>query len=185
MERGCYQTPTGCDQNGDTAGGLPSQCRTGRVHVSRRVGHPRNRKAGHPPCYCVSSNLQCGPCHAKDEDDTMSSSIVITAADTPTEPIAPWRHTVLVLLPIAIGSVASWYQHGLPNANLPGMSSRLSGYFTVIAEEWVVVLLIWLALRRRGLSIGSLVSVRSSQSRDGVRAPVYWLPAHANRLPPK
>jgi uncharacterized protein len=90
----------------------------------------------------------------------MSSSTVIMSADTPTEPIAPWWHTVLVLLPIAIGSVASWYQHGLPNANLPGMSSRLSGYFTVIAEEWLVVLLIWLALRRRGLSIGSLVSGR-------------------------
>ena len=81
-------------------------------------------------------------------------------ADPPTQPIAPWWHTVLVLLPIAIMSVASAYQHGLPNANLPGMSSRLSGYFTVIAMEWLVVLLIWLALKRRGLSIGSLVSGR-------------------------
>jgi len=81
-------------------------------------------------------------------------------ADTPREPIASWWHTVLVLLPIAIMSVASAYQHGLPNANLPGMSSRLSGYFTVIAVEWFVVLLIWLALKRRGLSIGSLVAGR-------------------------
>ena len=53
-------------------------------------------------------------------------------ADTPTQPVAPWWHTVLVLLPIAIMSVAGAYQHGLPNANLPVMSSRLSGYFTVI-----------------------------------------------------
>jgi membrane protease YdiL (CAAX protease family) len=81
-------------------------------------------------------------------------------ADTPNQPIAPWWHTVLVLLPIAIMSVASAYQHGLPNANLPGMSSRLSGYFTVIAVEWFVVWMIWLALKRRGLSIGSLVSGR-------------------------
>ena len=81
-------------------------------------------------------------------------------AATPAQPIAPWWHTVLVLLPIAIMSVAGAYQHGLPNANLPGMNSRLSGYFTVIAIEWFVVLMIWLALKRRGLSLGSLDSGR-------------------------
>ena len=83
-----------------------------------------------------------------------------TAADTTTDPIAPWWHTVLVLAPIALGSIASWYQHGLANANLPGTNSRLSSYVTVLVQEWFVVLLIWLALRRRGLSIGSLVSGR-------------------------
>jgi hypothetical protein len=51
-------------------------------------------------------------------------------------------HTVLMLLPIAIASVASWYQHGLPNANVPGISSRLSSYITVLVQEWFVVLLI-------------------------------------------
>ena len=86
------------------------------------------------------------------------SSLAIPCADTPEEPLAPWWHTVLVLLPIAVGSIASAYQHGLPNAHVPGISSRLSGYFTVLVEEWFVVLLIWLALRRRGLSIGTLVS---------------------------
>jgi len=90
----------------------------------------------------------------------MSSSTVITSADTAREPIAPWWHTVLVLPPIAIASVASWYQHGLSNAHVPGISSRLSSYITVLAQEWFVVLLIWLALKRRGLSIGSLVSGR-------------------------
>lgn len=57
-------------------------------------------------------------------------------------------------------SVASAYQHGFPNLNLPGMSLRLSGYFTVIAAEWFMVWMIWLALKRRGLLIGSLVSGR-------------------------
>jgi len=66
----------------------------------------------------------------------MASSAVIAAADTRRQPIAPWWHTVLVLAPIAIGSVASAYQHGLPNANLPGVSHRLSSYFTVLVEEW-------------------------------------------------
>jgi membrane protease YdiL (CAAX protease family) len=90
----------------------------------------------------------------------MSSNIVITSADSTRDPIAPWWHTVLVLVPIAIASVASAYQHGLANANLPGISSRLSGYFTVLVQEWFVVLLIWFALRRRGLSLGTLVSGR-------------------------
>ncbi len=84
----------------------------------------------------------------------------LKADDRAGEPIAPWWHTVLVLLSVAIMSVASWYQHGLPNANVPDISPRLSGYFTVIVGEWFLVLLIWLALRQRGLSIGTLVAGR-------------------------
>jgi membrane protease YdiL (CAAX protease family) len=88
----------------------------------------------------------------------MSSSTVIAFARTPRDPIAPWWHTVLVLMPIAVGSIASWYERGFPNANLPGISTRLSSYLTVLTIEWFPVFLIWLALRRRGLSIGTLVS---------------------------
>jgi uncharacterized protein len=90
----------------------------------------------------------------------MSSIEVTSCADTRTQPTAPWWHTVLVLAPIAIGSVASAYQHGLPNANLPGFSHRLSSYLTVLVEEWFGVFLVWLAVRSRGLSVGSLVSGR-------------------------
>lgn len=88
----------------------------------------------------------------------MASSTVIGAADTWRPPIAPWWHTVLVLAPIAIASIAGAYQHGLPNANLPGVSHRLSSYFTVLVQEWFGVFLVWLGLRRRGLAVGSLVS---------------------------
>ena len=95
----------------------------------------------------------------------LASSTLTAAADTRRHPIAPWWHTVLVLAPIAIGSVASAYQHGLPNANLPGMTHRLSSYFTVLVEEWFGVFLIWLALRRRGLAVSSLVSGRWQTSR--------------------
>jgi len=81
------------------------------------------------------------------------------------EPIAPWWHTVLVLVPIAVGSIASAYQHGLPNANLPGISHRLSSYVTVLFEEWLGVFLVWFALRGKGLALGSLVSGRWQTSR--------------------
>jgi membrane protease YdiL (CAAX protease family) len=90
----------------------------------------------------------------------MSSSAGITTPNTSEGPVAPWWHTVIVLVPIGVGSVASAYQHGLPNLELPGLSLRLSGYLTVLAEEWFVVLLVWLALRRRGRSLGSLISGR-------------------------
>src|SRR5271167_4449933 len=94
------------------------------------------------------------------DQDTMSSTAVLTPAQTSIEPIAPWWHTVLLLVIIGAGSVASYYENGLPNLNLPGMSSRLSGYFTVIAMEWLTVLVIWLALRRQGLTFASLVGGR-------------------------
>jgi hypothetical protein len=74
--------------------------------------------------------------------------------------IAPWWHTVLVLLPLMVGSAASAYQHGLPNAHVPGLSAKLSGYLTVLVEEWFVVLLIWLALRGRGMTLKSLIGGR-------------------------
>ena len=90
----------------------------------------------------------------------MSPITAVAVADTRGKPIAPWWHTLLVVAPIAIGSIASAYQHGLPNAHLPGIGSRLSSYFTVLAIEWFPVLLIWLALKRRGLSLGTLVSGR-------------------------
>jgi len=76
------------------------------------------------------------------------------------EPIGPWWQTVLILVPIAMSSAASWYQHGFANLHLPGMSSRVSGYVTVLAVEWLVVLLIWIALRRRGLALRDLISGR-------------------------
>ena len=90
----------------------------------------------------------------------MESDAATTSVNDKSELIAPWWHTLLVLVPIAIGSIASWYERGLPNAHLPGVSYRLSSYITVMVEEWFVVLLIWLALKRRGISIGSLVSGR-------------------------
>jgi uncharacterized protein len=46
----------------------------------------------------------------------------------------------------------------VPTVNLPGVSHRLSSYFTVLIEEWLGVFLVWLALQHRGLSVGSLVS---------------------------
>lgn len=72
--------------------------------------------------------------------------------------IAPWWHTVLVIAVIAAACVASFYQHGLPNAHLPGLKDRLSSYVTAFVGEWLTVLLIAWGLRYRGLSLRDLVS---------------------------
>src|SRR5882672_5683336 len=43
------------------------------------------------------------------------SGLAPPRADTQGEPLAPWWHTVLVLVPMAAGSIASVCQRGLPN----------------------------------------------------------------------
>jgi hypothetical protein len=55
-----------------------------------------------------------GPRMRKTIDNIMTWSAAPVAADTRMQPVAPCWHTVLVLAPIAIGSVASAYQHGYP-----------------------------------------------------------------------
>lgn len=99
----------------------------------------------------------------------MASSAAVAIADNATEPVAPWWHTILVLLVIGGCSLASFYAHGLPNAYLPGMSTRLSGYLSTLVEEWVLVLLVWLALKRRGLSFAVLVGGRWNSLKDFFR----------------
>jgi hypothetical protein len=81
-------------------------------------------------------------------------------------PIAPWWHTILTLTPLMVGSIASAYQQGLPNAHLPSLGWKLSGYFTVMLEEWFSVLLIWLALRRRGMTLKDLIGGRWDSVRS-------------------
>jgi uncharacterized protein len=82
---------------------------------------------------------------------------IATAVGTKT-PVAPSWYTVLVVLPLAIGSAASAYQHTLEHVNLPSLNPRLSGYFTVLVEEWLAVFFIWLQGRRGGPSINELVA---------------------------
>lgn len=90
----------------------------------------------------------------------MSSITTIESASTAKPSIAPWWHTVLVLLPTAALSLAGKYQHGLADAHIPGLHPRLSAYFTVMAAELLQVFLIWAALRRRGRSIAELIAGR-------------------------
>jgi hypothetical protein len=90
----------------------------------------------------------------------MELTSTLQNSESATAALAPWWHTLLVLVPLAAGSIASAYQNGLPDAHLRGLGSRLSSYFTVIAEEWLVFFLIWLALKSREISVGSLVSGR-------------------------
>jgi membrane protease YdiL (CAAX protease family) len=90
----------------------------------------------------------------------MSTDSAAVSFDAASEPIAPWWHTAFVLLILATGSVAGYYLHGFPNRHLPYVGARLSGYITSLAEEWLLVLLVWLWLKRRGLSIAHLSSGR-------------------------
>jgi membrane protease YdiL (CAAX protease family) len=74
--------------------------------------------------------------------------------------IAPWWHTVLVLLPLAVSSVASAHLHRFASVAVPGLSLRLATYAQILVMEWFCVALIWWALRRKGMGLGSLVGGR-------------------------
>ena len=100
----------------------------------------------------------------------MSSTAAMSATAAPRdEPVAPWWHTALVLLPIAAASLASGYQHGYPDAHLPGLNPRLSSYLTVLVVEWLPVLLVWRALKRRGLTLAALIGGRWPNVRAFLR----------------
>jgi uncharacterized protein len=87
--------------------------------------------------------------------ETLRATVV--SDDTKT-PVTAWWYTLLVCLPLAVGSAASAYQHTLEHINLPGLNVRLSGYYTVLVEEWLAVLFIWLQGRNGGPAIDELIS---------------------------
>jgi uncharacterized protein len=98
-----------------------------------------------------------------------AASASLFTVDPARLPVAPWWHTASVLIVLGVGSVDSFYQHGFPNLNIPGLSVNLSGYLTVLAEEWFLVFLLWLWLKRKGLSMASLTSDRWGTPKAALR----------------
>lgn len=84
------------------------------------------------------------------------SSTTTSAVDV-RAPLAPWWHTVLVLLVLAAGSLAGARLHGLPRIPIAGMNTRVEGYLFALVMEWGMVLIIWLGLRSRGIPVRSVV----------------------------
>ena len=76
------------------------------------------------------------------------------------QPPAPWWHVAVVVLALGAVSLAGAYQHGLPRVPLPGFSARLSGYLTIFALEWLIVLFIWRSSHQRGQALGVLIGGR-------------------------
>ena len=74
--------------------------------------------------------------------------------------VAPWWQTALVLAALGAMSLRSAMNHGLPGSAVPGLDARLSKYLLTIAMEWLLVFIIWMALKGRGLSLQSLVGGR-------------------------
>ena len=83
--------------------------------------------------------------------------------------IAPWWHSLLVLAGVAGLSAASAHEHGLPNVHIPGLNPRFSSYFTVISAQWSLVLIIWIPLKQRGRTLGSVVCGRWSSPLEFFR----------------
>lgn len=75
-------------------------------------------------------------------------------------PVAPWWHTVLVIAILAGASAASAHTHGFPRVPVHGVDPRVAAYVTTLVLEWLLVVVIWLGLRARGVRIMDLVSGR-------------------------
>jgi len=76
--------------------------------------------------------------------------------------IAPWWHTALLLL-ILLGASAGQAHTLSATVQRQG---RMALYLTTIAFEWALVGLIWMGVRRRGLSIRALVGGRWNTVED-------------------
>jgi membrane protease YdiL (CAAX protease family) len=74
--------------------------------------------------------------------------------------VAPWWHTAIVLLILAGGSVAGAHFHGLPRVPSRSAHARTMSYATAFVIEWLIVLLIWLGVRTRGVRLRDLLGER-------------------------
>ena len=81
-------------------------------------------------------------------------------------PVAPWWHTAIILSLLLGASLVSAWQHGFEHVDIPGLSTRLSSYLTVIVEELVAVGLVWMALRKRRIGLRSLIGGRWNNETD-------------------
>lgn len=99
----------------------------------------------------------------------MPKEDIETPAATNGRDVAPVWHTALVLVPVAVLSIASWRQQGLPHLDIPGLNTRLSGYLTVLAVECVQAAIILLELRHRRRSLKDLIGGRWRGPREFFR----------------
>jgi membrane protease YdiL (CAAX protease family) len=70
--------------------------------------------------------------------------------------LAPWWHTVFVLIALGALFVVAGYQGGYPNAHIPGLGTRVSSYLTIMVAECLLVLVVWLGVRSLGHTIADL-----------------------------
>ena len=96
----------------------------------------------------------------------MTSAEHFLSAGASRESVAPWWHTLFIVAAVEGLSFAAYRQHGLPTIHFSFLGPRLSSYVTIVIAEWLLVFVIWIALRRRGLTISSLVGGRWSSAKD-------------------
>ncbi|HLW55593.1 MAG TPA: CPBP family intramembrane glutamic endopeptidase [Candidatus Angelobacter sp.] len=95
----------------------------------------------------------------------MSTAAISSPGPRREVPVAAW-HTIVVLVVLFAASAISARQHGLERVDFPGMSPRTASYVTVIGEEWLLVLFVWLGLRRRGVSVLHLISAGRNKGTE-------------------
>lgn len=77
--------------------------------------------------------------------------------------IAPWWHTVVLLLILGVFSVLGAYEShlhgaGATHVGAPSSRIRLARYLASLVFEWLLVLFVWFGIRRRGVTLRALVA---------------------------
>lgn len=90
----------------------------------------------------------------------MATSGTAASLHDATTPVAPWWHTALVFLLLLSASISSAHFHALPRIPIAGLSPKLAGLVVTLFMEWLIVFVIWLGLRSRGVPLRHLVSAR-------------------------
>lgn len=89
-------------------------------------------------------------------------------------PIAPWWHTAALLFLLCVFSVLGAYDSHVQGAvvtriGVPSSHVRVARYLASLVVEWLLVLYVWFGVRRRGLTLRTLIAGRWETWRAALR----------------
>jgi uncharacterized protein len=100
----------------------------------------------------------------------MEQTEIVVNQDSAPALVAPLWHTVLVIIILlglsGLGAITAHFQGGFSTENIP---SRLPSYIVTIFMEWLVLGIIWLGIRGRGVRIRELIGGAWHSPKDLVR----------------
>jgi membrane protease YdiL (CAAX protease family) len=103
------------------------------------------------------------------------------SGEAPPQPVASYRHSAIFLGIVAAVVGAGYAAQQRPTAGgelVDAHGQVVLAYLSVAAMDWLLVLFVWRGIRRRGVTLGSVIQGRWARGRDVLRdlglAAVCW-----------